>query len=71
MADDSAEPLLVHDREDQLWDRLEASPPLRTFTAEELLREHPANVIRVLQREGCQKIGEFNVPVSGLLHFSM
>lgn len=62
----SRQPLLAHAHEDALWDRVEAAPPIRAGpTVAQLLREHPANVIRTLQRSGVQKVAEFRVEVRG------
>lgn len=104
MADEA--PLLAHQREDALWDRVEAaSPPVKAGsplppqastvhqklslragtcpcspphpacdaslpscsqagpTVAALLAEHPADVIRTLQKSGVQKVAEFQVEV--------
>ncbi len=60
------QPLLGHDREDLLWDQVEAAPPLRAGSMTNLLREHPSDVLRTLQRSGVQRLGEFCVEVRGV-----
>ena len=66
--DDGAQPLLAHDREDELWDRVELAPPVKAGpTVKELLEEHPSDVIRTLQRTGVQKLGEFCIEVRAAL----
>ena len=63
MADD--QPLLGHQAEDALWDRVESAPAVIKAgpTVQELLAQDPAHVLRTLQRTGVQKLGEFEVEV--------
>ena len=62
MADD--QPLLGHQQEDELWDRVESAPPLKAGpTVQQLLAQDPARVLHTLQKAGVQKLGEFQVQV--------
>lgn len=53
------EPLLSHPAEDSLWDRAERGPGLGRHappapTVQQLIREHPADLLTHLQRTGKQ-----------------
>jgi hypothetical protein len=61
---DSDQPLLGHQQEDELWDRVESAPPLKAGpTVQQLLAQDPARVLHTLQKAGVQKLGEFQVQV--------
>jgi len=62
---DSEEPLLIHGAEDRLWDEAEegGSYSDTSFrTMDDLLGEHPNEVIKTLASNGVRQLGEFTAP---------
>ena len=41
----------------------QAPPPEHALTVQELIAEHPDDVLRTLQRQGVRKLGEFGIEV--------
>lgn len=63
MDEEARRPLLAHDDEDRLWDRVEEAPPdaIHPRTMKELMKENPDEVLKTLSVSGVKKLGEFSV----------